>query len=138
MRLPRGDRGSAAVELALVMPLLLAMLSLVYGYGRVAQVSGTLEAGTRDAARSASQARSALEAEQVAESAVLTSLNGVPQRCLDTLDVGLRGGLFRSGFPVTVTARCSYSLADLLPGVPGSLQAASSFTSPLDPNRGVR
>lgn len=134
----RGDVGSLAVELAFIMPLLFLMLSLLYGYGRVAQMNGTIEAGTRDAARSASQARSAAEAEQVAERAVRSSLPAGATTCLDTLDVSLRNGLFRAGFPVTVEATCTYPLGDLLPGVPGTVDASSSFTSPLDPNRGVR
>lgn len=135
----RADRGSIAVELALIMPLLLLLLSLLYGYGRVAQVNGTLEAGTRDGARAASQARSATEAREAAERAVRSSLGPGSTDCLDTLAVDLRNGLFRPGLPVTVTARCSYPLSDLgLPGVPGDANVSSSFTSPVDPNRGVR
>lgn len=132
------DAGSMAVELTIIMPLLLLMLSLVYAYGRVAQMNGTLEAGTRDGARSASQARSALEAQAVAEQAVRSSLPAGAQECLSSLDVGLRDGVFQAGLPVTVTATCSYPLGDLVPGVPGSVTASSSFTSPVDPNRGVR
>lgn len=132
----RGDRGSLAVELVIAMPLLLALLSVVYAYGRVSQVNGTLEAGTRDAARSASQARSALEAEQVAFSAVEGSLGSGP--CQDSLEVELRDGTFAAGEPVTVDARCQYPLGDLLPGAPGSITAQSSFSSPVDPNRGVQ
>ena len=133
------DRGSIAVELAFLMPLLLLMLSLLYGYGRVAQANGTMEAGTRDGARAASQARSAAEARDAAERAVRSSLGPGATDCLQTLDVELRDGLFTPGFPVTVTARCRYPLGDLgLPGVPGTVRVSSSFTSPLDPNRGVR
>lgn len=134
----RRDDGSMAVELAFIMPLLLGMLALLYGYGRVAQMNGTIEAGTRDAARSASQARSAAEAQDVAERAVRSSLPAGATQCLGTLDVRLRHGVFQPGFPVTVEATCSYPLGDLLPGIPGTVEASSSFTSPLDPNRGVR
>lgn len=126
-----------AVELAFVMPLLFAMLSLLYGYGRVAQMNGTMEAGTRDAARSASQARSAAEAQQVAERAVRSSLPAGATACLDTLAVALQG-VFEGGYAITVETTCRYPLGDLLPGVPGTVEASSSFTSPLDPNRGVR
>ena len=46
---------------------------------------------------------------------------------------------FRAGYPVTVDARCTYPVGDLgLPGVPGSVRVSSSFTSPVDPNRGVQ
>lgn len=139
MRGPRGQAGSIAVELTFIMPLLLLLLALLYGYGRVAQVNGTLEAGTRDAARSASQARSADQARTVAEEAVRSSLGVGGEACLATLKVELRNGLFQAGFPVTIDATCTYKVSDLgLPGLPGSLDAAASFTSPVDPNRGVR
>lgn len=139
MSRPRsGDTGSMAVELVIIMPLLLLLLSVVYAYGRVAQMNGTLEAGTRDAARSASQARSAAEAQTVAERAVRSSLPAGAAQCLGTLDVSLRDGVFTAGLPVTVTSTCRYPLGDLLPGAPGNVQASSSFTSPVDPNRGLR
>lgn len=135
----RGDAGSIAVELTFIMPLLLLLLALLYGYGRVAQVNGTLEAGTRDASRAASQARSADQARTVAEQAVRSSLQVGGKACLDTLEVELRNGVFRAGFPVTVDATCTYEVSDLgLPGMPGTLDASASFTSPVDPNRGVR
>jgi Flp pilus assembly protein TadG len=133
-----GDAGSMAVELTIIMPLLLLLLSLVHAYGRVAQMNGTLEAGTRDAARSASQARTAVEAQEAAERAVRSSLPAGAAECLASLDVGLRDGVFEAGLPVTVTSSCRYPLGDLVPGVPGSVAASSSFTSPVDPNRGVR
>lgn len=136
---PGGDRGSLAVELSIVMPLLLLLLALLYGYGRAAQVNGTLEAGTRDAARAASQARSAADARDVARAAVESSLTVSGQTCLDSLDVSLRNDVFQAGFPVTVDATCTYSLDDLgLPGIPGEITVTSSFTSPVDPNRGIR
>lgn len=133
------DAGSLAVELAFVMPLLLLLLSLIYGYGRVAQANGIMEAGTRDAARAASQARSAEQAEAAAERAVRSSLGDGAVACQASLKVVLRGGLFKAGFPVTVTSTCTYPLDDLgLPGLPGEVEVSSSFTSPIDPNRGVR
>lgn len=138
-RRPGHDDGSIAVELSIVMPLMLLLLALVYGYGRVSQVSGALEAGTRDGARAASQARDATGAQQAAEQAVRSSLTVSNKACLSTLQVRLAGGVFKAGFPVTVLATCSYPLSTAgLPGAPGSIDAEASFTSPVDPNRGVR
>lgn len=132
------ERGSLAVELALVVPLLFLLIALVAAYGRVARVNGQLEAGTRDAARAASQARSAAGAEAAAEQAVLASLTGASAQCTDTLEVVLLG-LFEAGQTVRVEASCSYPLDDLgLPGAPGDVEVSSTFSSPLDPNRGVR
>lgn len=126
-----------ALELALAAPLMLLLLALVYGYGRVAQANGVLEAGARDGARAASQARTIGEAEQVARDAVLSSLGAGPSTCHTSLEVRVVG-VFAAGSPVKVRARCSYPLGDLgLPGLPGSVMVDSSFTSPVDPNRGV-
>ena len=131
------DAGSIALELTLVAPLLLLMVALVVGYGRVAQVNGVMEAGTRDAARAASQARSVASAETSARDAVLSSIGGPDSECGRSLQVDVVG-LFAAGVPVKVRARCSYPLGDLgLPGLPGSVTVSSSFTSPVDPDRGV-
>jgi hypothetical protein len=135
-RRPPRDGGSLSLEFALIAPALFALLSLVFVYGRVAQVNGTIEAGTRDAARSASLARSEDEAMQAAESAVRDAVGS--GSCGTTLDVRLEGG-FEPGFPITVVATCSYTLSDLgLPGAPGTVRVESRFTSPVDPNRGVQ
>lgn len=138
-RLPR-DAGSMAVELAFVMPILLLMVALLFGYGRVAQVNGALEAGTRDGARAASQARTLAGAELAAERAVVSSLGGTAAECGGGKPtVELLGGAtqFAPGSSVTVRATCVYPLGDVLPGAPGSANVSSSFTSPLDPNRGL-
>ena len=135
----RGDAGSLAVELAFLMPVLMLLLALLFGYGRVAQVSGALEAGTRDGARAASQARSLAEAQDAAEDAVIASMGKAADECAGgSPSVKIRNGLLEPGFPVTVTAACTYPLGDVLPGVPGSTNVSSSFTSPVDPNRSLR
>lgn len=138
-RLPR-DGGSMAVELAFIMPVLLLMVALLFGYGRVAQVNGALEAGTRDAARAASQARTLVEAERAAERAVVSSLGGTAAECgggKPTVELLGRATQFSPGSSVTVRATCVYPLADVLPGAPGEANVSSTFTSPLDPNRGL-
>lgn len=133
----RGDGGSIAIEFAFAAPTLLLLLALVYGYARVAQVSGTLDAGTRDAARTASQARTVEDAEERVLETVRGSLLGAPAECSRSLRAGVVGP-FEAGVPVKVTATCRVSLDGLgLPGAPGSVQLTSSFSSPVDRNRGV-
>jgi Flp pilus assembly protein TadG len=125
-----------AIEMVIATPLLLLLVALVFAYGRAAQVNGTLQAGVRDAARSASQARNATEARQRAEAVIRSALGPGSTGCQNTLQVD--PVQFQFDVPVTVTARCSYPLTDLgLPGAPGSISADASFSSPLDPNRGV-
>jgi Flp pilus assembly protein TadG len=124
--------------MAMVAPGLLLILALIYAYGRAGQVNGTLESGTRDAARSATMARSYDEAVDRANAVVLDAIKDTPQSCQDTLVVRI-SGKYEPGEAVTVTAHCTYDLSDLgLPGAPGTLTAESAFTSMLDPYRGLQ
>ena len=132
------ESGSLAIELAMVAPGILLIFGLIFAYGRVGQVNGTLESGTRDAARSVTLARSYDDALDRAKAVVLDAMKDAPQSCQDTLQVRITGD-YESGEPVTVTTQCSYDLSDLgLPGAPGTLDAESSFTSMLDPYRGLQ
>ncbi|WP_432487151.1 TadE/TadG family type IV pilus assembly protein [Kineococcus sp. SYSU DK018] len=131
----RDDSGSAALEFTLVAPVLLLLVALLLAYARVAQVSATLDAGVRDAARTATQSRSADDARRRSGEVVRTAVG--PGDCADSVVVD-PVERFVPGVAVTVSARCTYSLADLgLPGFPGSVTVRSTFSSPLDPNREV-
>ena len=133
----RDDRGSLAVEMAIVVPSLLLIFALIYAYGRAAAVNGTLESGTRDAARSATIARSYDDARERAERVVREAIVDLPRSCQSSLQVTV-SRTFVAGEPVTVDAECTYALSDLgLPGAPGSITPHSSFTSMLDPYRGI-
>ncbi len=133
----RDERGSLAVEMAVVVPSLLLIFGLIYAYGRAATVNGTLESGTRDAARSATIARSYDDAQERAENVVRAAIVDLPRSCQKSLVVTVSDTFF-AGEPVTVDAECTYSLSDIgLPGAPGSITPQSSFTSMLDPYRGI-
>ena len=125
-----------ALEMVILTPLLLLLLALLFAYGRAAQANSTLQAGVRDAARSASQARNAVDARTRAEAVIRAALGPGATGCQNSLQLDpIR---FQLDVPVTVTARCSYPLNDLgLPGAPGSITASATFASPLDPNRGL-
>jgi Flp pilus assembly protein TadG len=134
----RDESGSLAVEMAMVTPGLLLIFALIFAYGRAGQVNGTLESGTRDAARSATLARSYDEALDRAGAVLLDAIANTPQSCQDSVDLDIVGD-YEPGAPITVRARCTYDLSDLgLPGAPGDITAESSFTSMLDPYRGVQ
>lgn len=133
----RDQRGSLAVEMAIIVPSILLIFGLIFAYGRAASVNGTLESATRDAARSATLARSYDEARDRARAVVGEAIAGLPETCRDSVVVDL-SPRFEAGEPVTVTVRCTYSISDIgLPGAPGTLRPESSFTSMLDPYRGV-
>lgn len=134
----RTEAGSLAVEMAMIAPGLLLIFALIFAYGRAAQVNGTLESGTRDAARSVTMARSYDDARDRANAVLLDAMKDAPQSCQNSLDVRITGD-YEPGQPVTVTVRCTYDLSDLgLPGAPGTLTSESSFTSMLDPYRGLQ
>ncbi|GAA1936104.1 TadE/TadG family type IV pilus assembly protein [Nocardioides marmoribigeumensis] len=133
----RDERGSMAIEMAIIIPSLLLIFGLIYAYGRAAQVNGTLESGTRDAARSATIARSYDEAKDRARRVVDAAIVDLPRSCRQSVRVTVSDN-FVPGEPITVDAECDYALSDLgLPGAPGDITARSSFTSMLDPYRGL-
>jgi Flp pilus assembly protein TadG len=137
------ERGSLAVEMAIIIPSLLLIFALIFAYGRAASVNGNLESATRDAARAATLARSYDDARQRVDQVLTEGLAGAPPSCRATLQwanepQSFRPGDFQPGNPITVQATCAYSLSDLgLPGAPGTVHPVSSFTSMLDPYRGV-
>jgi Flp pilus assembly protein TadG len=133
---PAGDGGTIAIEMTFFIPAILLLFGLIFAYGRVAQVNGTLESGTRDAARSATVARSYDQALDAARRVVAEAVSPTPA-CLSSLDIQLLG-TYEPGEPITVRVTCTYSLSDIgLPGSPGTLSPTTQFTSMLDPNRGI-
>lgn len=134
----RNDRGSISIEFVIVTPIFFLVLALIYAFGRVAQVNGVLDTGTRDAARVATQADSYQAAKTAAENVVREEVGTGSKNCQDTLQVDVSDN-FRPGQPITVTAKCTYSLSDLgVPGAPASLTVSSQFTSFLDPNKTIK
>ncbi|MFB9378855.1 TadE/TadG family type IV pilus assembly protein [Kineococcus gynurae] len=129
------DAGTAALELTLAAPVLLLLLALLLTWARLGHVHAALDAGVRDAARTATGQRSAGDAALAARSVVLDALG--PGDCADSLQLDPVGP-FTPGRAVTVRAHCRFSVLDLgLPSAPGELRLSSSFSSPLDPNREV-
>lgn len=134
----RDERGALSVEYVIVTPLFFLVFALIFVYARVAQVNGVLDAGTRDAARVATQAGSYAQAVDAATRVVREEVGTGSRRCLATLEVSVSPD-FRPGRTITVTATCRYPISDAaIPGAPGELRVRSEFSSVLDPNRTVR
>jgi Flp pilus assembly protein TadG len=133
-----GDRGSMALELTIIAPAFFLMIALILAYGRYASVTGLTESAARDAARSATKARSLDLAQGRVARIVDETLKEAPASCHDTRTARLEGGSFQPGDYLTVEVTCSVDYADLgLPGVGGAHTITRRFTSPLDPFRGV-
>ncbi|WP_155387171.1 TadE family protein [Catellatospora paridis] len=136
----RGDRGSAAVELAILVPSVLLFFAAVMVAGRYSLARQAGEAAAYDAARTASLARTEATARTEARTAALNAYQAAGLTC-DPLDARL---VDPTGFQepvgvaatVTVLVVCEVQFEDIsMPGVPGSFRIESTFTSPLDTYR---
>ena len=135
----RGERGSVSVELALLAPALLVLLSFAVWAGRTQVADNAVQEAARAAAREASLSPDAATAAASATTQAQRTLSEQDLRCQDTaVDVDTAGFRTPIGQPgdVTVSVTCSVGLADLLaPGLPGSVTARATFTSPIDTYR---
>lgn len=132
----RDERGSAAIEAAIGLPAFLLFLGLIIAGGRLALAHQALQSAAADAARTASIARDAGDANTSAQQEAATSLNNQNLRCRSTeVSVDTSGFRVPTGQPadVTVTLTCRVDLADLsVPGVPGSRLIRATMSSPID------
>jgi len=130
------DDGSAALELVILAPVLLALLSLVIAAGRMSIAQGSVDAAARDAARQASISLTPAAARAAGQASARAALRQDGLDCRPVILVNVsQFTTTQPGEPATVTARvrCAISLSDLaLPGLPGSEQLQAEFTSPLD------
>ncbi|WP_246158947.1 TadE family protein [Catellatospora sichuanensis] len=139
----RRDRGSAAIELAILVPSVLLFFAAVFVAGRYSLARQAGEAAAYDAARTASLARTEGAARAEARTAALNAYLAAGLTC-DPLEADLvepTGFQEPVGVAATVTVRvvCEVQFADIaMPGVPGSFRIESSFTSPLDTYRSRR
>ncbi|MGQ0631596.1 MAG: TadE/TadG family type IV pilus assembly protein [Sporichthyaceae bacterium] len=132
-RRPR-DAGSVAVEVVLVAPLLIVLLVLVAGLGRIAHTRGQVDGAAADAARSASLERTGAAAQRAGESAARAYLG---DRACQQLDVAIDTAKLRPGGTVSAQLRCTASLAGLgMAGLPGSRAFTATAVAPIDTYRG--
>lgn len=136
LRRARDERGSAAIEAVIVMPVMILFLLLVMAGGQVALARQAVQAIATDTARAASIQRTAAAAKK---SALATAHQALDQQvaCSDrdvTLD--LRAFATPVGTPasVSVTITCRVSTLGL-PGLPG-LTVSATMRSQIDSYRG--
>lgn len=130
------DKGSVAIEAAIVVPPLIMFLCLAIAGGRLVTSGAKIDAAAEDAAREASIHRTAASAQSAAQAAAAESLDDQGIACASssvTIDTsGLSVPVGQVG-TVTVTVNCTVNLSDLLlPGVPGSKSLTSTATSVVD------
>ena len=118
-----GERGSIAVEVAVIAPAFIFLMLLVVFAGKVSEAEGNVERAASAAARAASLRQYPSDATTDAETAAEENLAqaGVPCTTLTT----------------TVTVTCEASMADVtLLGVPGTRVFTSQVVEVIDNYRG--
>lgn len=134
-----GERGSASLELAVLAPALLALISLIVFGGRVAVAHQAVESAAAQAARSASIARTQPEAAADAESAAWAALNNEGLKCSSrSVSVDTTGFASPVGTPASVSATvtCVVDVTGIsLPGAPLQQTITKTMTSALDTYR---
>jgi Flp pilus assembly protein TadG len=144
------ERGSVAVEVAVLAPAFIGLIVLAGVAGRTAIAQEAVESAAHDAARAASVARDAHTARESATAAARGQLDWQRANCVDQPSLtftGSAGGepidfddayTSATGTPasVTVAVSCTVSFTDLhlsvLPGMPAGRTVSATFTSPLD------
>lgn len=138
-RRTRGERGSASVELVILVPALVLVLGLLVAGGRLWFARSTVVEAAEAAARAASLERSAGEARQAGSRAAARTLATEGLSCGgDSVSVDTGAFGVPVGTPATVTATvvCRVPFADLsIPGMPGSITVRSQGASALDTYR---
>ncbi len=132
-----GERGSAAIEAAILAPPLLVLIGLAIVGGRIQVAGGAIEGAAHDAARAASISRTAGEAHANALAAAGATLGQQGLHCASlTVAVNTAGFAVPVGEPATVSATvtCVVDFSDLAgaDGLPGAKTLTASFVSALD------
>lgn len=128
----RSERGSVAVEAAVIAPALVALLLLVVLAGRVVQAEADVQRAASAAARAASLRQFPSGATEAARQAAATNLAATGVSCAD-LDADVDTSAFHAGGTVVVTLRCTASLHDVaLLAVPGERTFVARSAAPID------
>lgn len=134
------ERGSAPIEMAITGLCAVALIALLVIGGRVYTAYVSMSGVASNAARDASIARTAGEAQQLAHSSAVSQLAKKGLHCEGgaTVDVDTSGFSAPTGTSavVRVDVTCVVSLSDVgMPGLPGSRTLHDHATSPIDPFR---
>lgn len=136
-RLRGSERGAAAVELALLAPVVLLVVAVMVGGVRVWFVRGAVTDAAYAAARAATLEHAPAAAQARGDAAARAGLADVP--CADpAIAIDTSGFAVAVGQPAAVTASisCAVRLGDLVGlGAPGAITVAATSTSVLDTYR---
>jgi Flp pilus assembly protein TadG len=138
VRRTRGERGTMALELAILAPIMLMLFMFLLACGRYYQTSSLLENAAREGARAASQSRSAGDAQARLNDAVDRAAGQAVESCKSSASGTITTG-FSAGETLSVEVSCTINYRDLgLLGLSGDTTITRRFSSSVDPYRGVR
>lgn len=133
------DAGTMSLELVLLTPLLVAFIMLMVGLGLFVEAKGQVDGAAGDAARAASIARTAAEANVAARDAAAATLSDRKQRCGGGARTTVDFRDWRPGGQVTATVRCRIDLSGLsLIGLAPAKTMTGTATAPIDTLRRVQ
>ncbi|WP_129668073.1 TadE/TadG family type IV pilus assembly protein [Phytoactinopolyspora endophytica] len=121
-----------AVEVVLLVPVLVALILLIVGFGRYVDRQGDVESAAREAARAASYERDFGSAQAAAQQAATRALPSG----LSCAAVDLSGSDFSAEGQVNVRVSCQVDFSELgFVGLPGSATLDGSSAAPIDQHR---
>ena len=130
------ERGSVALEMAMLAPVLISLLVLVVAMGRVASARSHVDGAAFSAARAASISRDSGAGTEAARVAARDYLDQRGLHCTPAdvnIDAGALAGAAGTAGAVRTTVSCTVALGDLgLPFVPGSKTFTADAASPVD------
>ncbi|MEW6475432.1 MAG: TadE/TadG family type IV pilus assembly protein [Actinomycetota bacterium] len=130
-----GERGSTSLEAVLLVPVLIVVLGITLGLGRVVAGRNDADDAAREAARAASLTRSAADAGAAASGAAARRLAADESVCRDpAIETDTTG--FHPGGTVAVSVTCSVDLAGT--HLPARARVMARSVQPLDPFRGLQ
>jgi Flp pilus assembly protein TadG len=133
-RTVRDDRGTMALEMVLLTPLMITFILALVGLGRVVEAQSQVDGAARDAARAASLSRTRPAAQANAhEAANLTLTDGKKHWCQNVVDPSVDFSQWRRGGQVSVAVSCKIDLTGLsLAGFLPSPTMTGTATAPID------
>jgi Flp pilus assembly protein TadG len=134
----RTERGSAAIELVILTPVLVAAILTIAAGARYVDARGQTNSAAFAAARAASLTTSQDAAVAAGESAAEQSMAERGLACAN-LEVGIDAHEFVPGGSIRATVTCTTDLSDLVGlGLPGTKTFTATATVPLEAHRELR
>ncbi len=132
----RGERGSAATEVVILVPMAVLMVGFMIMVGRLSTTNQDITSASRDAARAASvrQFPGTATADGTAAATATLAARGIS---CETLVIDIDTANFGPGGQVTATVTCTIGLGDVVGlGLPGSKTVTATSIAVVDSYRG--